>query len=182
MYVNRVYNLNPKDLSSASSISSASAACFTTRQYPASAFRNSNRDNLGNRNHRNPRYFSDLNFSNRDKLRGVPHYVAARYEQRDSEPSRRAASPPSSEACSGRRRRIQILIATQLNRNLLNSTGINETHRSNRNKRRGPMAPVRGAWEMHGGSTSLSEAKKLSLHPGKSEPRMNINHAGPTRP
>ncbi len=148
--------------------------------FPSTSFASSypgisNRNNLGNRNHRNAPVTNDLIFSNRNKIGGVAgkksedftniypkrpitwalpdarlalglKCSAAAFSAASNgfeflaEPAHRdgfsSIKPPGSS--------FQNLIATQINGNLLNSTGINETHRSNRNKRKGSRGPGEG--------------------------------------
>jgi hypothetical protein len=110
----------------------------------APIFPNSNRNTLGNRNRRNASFISDLNFSNRNKIRGVAKAESEEFTNL-SEPALAGLSSiqllalpcPPKPALPGEGGGFQNLIATQISRSRPNSPDINETYPSNRNKSRG---------------------------------------------
>src|SRR5271168_426682 len=117
MILKRQYKVFPDGVVSPSSIEIA-----------APSTQNSNRNKPGNRNARNLNFINDLNFSNRNKTRGVDGEQSEEFTKTlpaSGRPSN--VKLPTSNLC-------KILIDTQIIRTHLNSLGISATYRSNRYK------------------------------------------------
>jgi hypothetical protein len=108
---------------------------------------NSNRETSGNRNRHISCSINDLNFSNREEMRGVSGLSASNIQR------------PTSNLC-------KILIATRASRNHLNSPSINETRRSNRNKMKGSRGPGKGRTGEMKGSRGPGEGRTGEMKGG----------------